>query len=103
MTHDLSPRLRDLMDELSALAADIDGPLLMHASEAARAEWRALRDAWPSQDGVLGAAPALTEDELASIVGKVRRFRQILRDLDLGAVRVLRAAGVASPQVIVAD
>ena len=68
-----------LVTEADSLAKEIDDALIVHASPDARLEWAALRARWPK---VMSEhhTPALAaqDEELSVIVGKVRRFRNIL-------------------------
>jgi hypothetical protein len=79
--HEATTRTLELTTELRALAQEIDARLLPHASAAAQAEWFALRSAWPDDGDVRRGARDISEVELGWVVGKVRRFRQILRGL----------------------
>jgi hypothetical protein len=68
-----------LVIEGESLAKEIDDALIAYASPDARMEWAALRARWPSAVGQHHTpAIAAEEDDLAIIVGKVRRFRAIL-------------------------
>jgi hypothetical protein len=70
-------RTERLRNEIEHVASQIDDELLALASPEAREEWRSARSMWR---GGLGA-PRLVEDELAVVLGKVRRFGDILRDM----------------------
>ena len=66
-----------LIVEAQALSDEIEHGLLAYASPAARDEWAAVRTRWlgghlPTRDHDGG-------DDLAVTVGKVRRFREILK------------------------
>jgi hypothetical protein len=68
-----------LVIEAESLARDIDDGLLAYASPDARMEWAALRARWPWASSLHPSSPISSKDEdLAVIVGKVRRFRAIL-------------------------
>jgi hypothetical protein len=95
---DAPHRTRELLGELHALAEEIEESLLSLASDAARVEWRSLRDAWPSEIEVRRGVVGLAEDDLEWMVSKVKRFRQILRAL-AGAPRTPAAPIVVAPAV----
>jgi hypothetical protein len=79
VTHEQTPRTEALIAELNALGRDIEAWLLPRASADAKLEWFAIRAAWPNDDHARDGASSVSEAELARIVEKVRRFRQILR------------------------
>jgi hypothetical protein len=82
MTYKITARTEPLVLELGALAGDIESDLLGAASPDARQEWNALRLSWPTADQISAGAIGLSDDELAFMVGKVHRFRSILRGLN---------------------
>jgi hypothetical protein len=69
-----SDRIRD---QIEHLASEIDDDLLSLASPEARAEWASTRAQWRGGAGI----PRLVADELDVVLGKVRRFSAILRDM----------------------
>jgi hypothetical protein len=70
-------RTEKLRIEIEHVASQIDDELLSLASPEAREEWRSARSLWRGG----GGAPRLVDDELAVVLGKVRRFGDILRDM----------------------
>jgi hypothetical protein len=84
MKYGITPQTESLVAELRELASQIDDRLLARASGAAREEWAAIRDAWPTEDEVHRGTLHLSEDDLAWMVEKVRRFKSILRGLAPG-------------------
>jgi hypothetical protein len=83
-------RTQELMKELRELAGEIDARLLPRASVAAQAEWFALRRVWPDDVAIVDGARGISDEELGWMVGKVRRFRQILRGPDTAALAPVR-------------
>jgi hypothetical protein len=70
-------RSEQLRDQIEHVAAEIDEDLLSLASPEARQEWVSARTQWRGGAGV----PKLVADDLAVVLGTVRRFGDILRDL----------------------
>lgn len=81
MMHKATAQTENLVSELGALARQIDAGPISSASDAARDEWVALRGQWPSPHEVRAGAIALSDAELALMVAKVRRFKEILQTL----------------------
>lgn len=90
MRHKITIRTELLVRELDALADQIERGLLAAASREARREWRCLRRQRPSEAELAMGSLALSEDELAFMVAKARRFKAILETL--GGRRVRRTA-----------
>jgi hypothetical protein len=80
MRHKLTPRTLRIVEELQSLATRAEGQL-HHASEAARAEWNAFRMSWPSEHELRQGVLGVSDDALEMMVGKVRRFHDILCEL----------------------
>ena len=70
-------RSERIRDQIEHLASEIDDDLLSLASPEARQEWASARAQWRANAG----APKLVADELDVVLGKVRRFGAILRDM----------------------
>jgi hypothetical protein len=70
-------RSEQLRDQIEHVAAEIDDDLLSVASPEAREEWASARVQWRGGAGV----PKLVADDLAVVLGKVRRFGAILREM----------------------
>jgi hypothetical protein len=81
MMHKATAQTEILVTELGALARQIDAGPISSASDAARDEWLALRAQWPSPNEVRAGAVPLSDDDLALMVAKVRRFKEILQAL----------------------
>jgi hypothetical protein len=81
MMHKATAQTEHLVTELGVLAREIDAGPITLASDAARDEWVVLRGQWPSENDVNAGIVALSDEELAMMVSKVRRFKQILQAL----------------------
>jgi hypothetical protein len=80
MTYKITSRTEALVRELGQLAEEIESNLLSEASPDARREWETLRQIWPTPDHIRSGATTLSDDELAFMVQKIRRFRSILSE-----------------------
>jgi hypothetical protein len=67
-----------LVLELSEIADEIDGGLLHVASPGARTEWLVFRTRWPSAANSRCGSGPWRDDDVAFLVDKARRFRDIL-------------------------
>lgn len=79
--HKITNATATLLGRLGDLAREVDDGLLAAASADARREWARLRGTWPTADDVLTGVVALSDEELERMIGKVLRFRCILRSM----------------------
>jgi len=84
MQFEVTPKIGRLVEEFRLLAEDLHSYWLAAASEEARAEWRAFLNDWPTDLEVRRGLVGRSEDDLAWMLAKAKRFRAIL-------------AGIASP------
>lgn len=77
MRHKVTPRTVRIIEELHGLATQVQQHL-HRASLAARQEWHAFHPSLPSKDEVDKGNLTVSDDDLETMVGKVRRFNDIL-------------------------
>ena len=67
-----------VLGELDELVTEIEGQLLAFASSSARTEWGLFRETCSSAASARPRAFATTDDDLAILLSKARRFREVL-------------------------
>jgi hypothetical protein len=73
----VTPRTVRIVDELHGLATQVQQHL-HHASLAARQEWQVFHPSLPSKDELGHGSLTVSDDDLETMVGKLRRFNDIL-------------------------
>jgi hypothetical protein len=81
MPHKVTPETQEIVFELRRLAASV-APYLGVATPGARREWEAMQALWPSDADLGQCTMAVSLDELDGMRAKVRRFGEILRNLE---------------------
>jgi hypothetical protein len=102
----MTAAMESLVRGLRRLSEEIE-PKLHLVSQAARSEWNALQNSWPSDDELREGATVFTEHELKASESKVRRFSDILHGFEHGfepkvserpALRPLDDGGDSNPR-----
>lgn len=75
--HKVTPRTVGIVEELQRLVGRAEDHL-HYASQAACAEWSSFRSSLPSEHELRQGSLVMSDDVLEMMVGKVRRFHDIL-------------------------
>jgi hypothetical protein len=78
MQFEVTPKIERLVKEFRLLAEDLHHDWLAGASEEARAEWQSFMNDWPTDLDVRRGLVMRSEDDLARMLAKAKRFRAIL-------------------------
>jgi hypothetical protein len=78
MQFEVTPEIERLVEEFRCLADDLHSHWLVAASEEARAEWQSFRNDWPTNEDLRRGVVGRSEDDLAWMLAKARRFRALL-------------------------
>lgn len=77
MKHKITDKIRRSVEHLARLAAAVE-ERLDRASPEVRSDWKAMRLLWPSEIELRQGLSSLSDDELAIMESKARRFHDIL-------------------------
>ena len=78
MGHEITPRVRQLVEQFRLLSDDLQRHWLPGASDEARVEWAAFRSEWPTDEEIDRGLVGFSENELGWMLAKGLRFRAIL-------------------------
>jgi hypothetical protein len=76
--HEITPRVRQLLDEFQLLSDDLQREWLRGASAEALSEWEAFCSGWPTDEEIERGLLGRSESELEWMLAKALRFRSIL-------------------------